>query len=63
MFSIFSLSDFFNNYKSNVVIIPCLNLALYQHKISSPDSPDGKSPSFGIDAWVAWNRVASETFH
>ena len=39
-FLVFCLSEFINNCKSNVDIIPKSNLAFYHNQISSPDSPD-----------------------
>ena len=42
----FCLFDFINICKLNFDITSSSDLAIYPHQISSPDSPDNKSPSF-----------------
>ena len=49
-FLIFCLSEFIDNCKSPVDTISETNLSLYNNKISSQYSPDGKSPSFRTHA-------------
>ena len=50
-FLVFCFSDFTFNCESNVGIIFKPNLHLYHNKISSPYSPDSKSPFFRTHAW------------
>ena len=50
IFLIFCLPDFINNCKSPVDTISRTNLAVYNNKVSSPHSPDRKSPSFRTHA-------------
>ena len=49
-FLVFCLVDFINICKSKKDTISKSNLTVYHKWISSPDSPDSKSPSFGIHA-------------
>ena len=50
IFVIFCLSDFIDNCESPVDIIYKTNSSVYNNEVSSPYSPDRKSPSFRTHA-------------